>query len=175
MMRASIRFFGICVFVNVLFIWPTFVLAQTNLIDQTTTLDAGAQQRVRSLTAALTTQFDTVINRLINIASRIERRQTELEKSNYDTSLAKTYVASATSSLGFARSLSAQTNDLVQTATISAEPKKDWNKARAHILQTKQYILNAHNQLLRAVDALKKAPRTDLTATTTASSSANSE
>lgn len=123
--------------------------------EQRANLQPAAADRISGLVSKMNDRFEVVIARLQNIADRLASRGQKVNEVEANVAAADTYVTSAKEKLSEATALTAETDRMLQALLDSATPRENWTALRAHLAKIKSLIRGAHNDLLRALSALR--------------------
>jgi intracellular sulfur oxidation DsrE/DsrF family protein len=122
-----------------------------------TTLVARAQDRVTNLAANMSNRMEAVIERLQNIATRLESRMTKMSDSGVDTTAGAAALASAQLSLDAAVTEISDIDASVYAAVSSADARTGWTTLKAKFTSIKDFIKTAHSELRSSVSLVKEA------------------
>jgi hypothetical protein len=122
-----------------------------------TTLVARAQDRVTNLAANMSNRMEAVIERLQNIATRLESRMTKMSDSGVDTTASAAALASAQLSLDAAVTEISDIDASVYAAVSSADARTGWTTLKAKFTSIKDFIKTAHSELRSSVSLVKEA------------------
>tara|TARA_B100000508_G_scaffold141059_1_gene145730 strand:+ start:2307 stop:2984 length:678 start_codon:yes stop_codon:yes gene_type:complete len=120
-------------------------------------LQAQAQTRITNLAANMSNRMDAAIERLTNIADRLDSRIAKIQAEGVDTSAAEASLASARMSIDAAAAEIATIDTEVAAVVGSENVRTAWEGLKAKYQEIKNYIKTAHTELRNTVEALKTA------------------
>ena len=115
------------------------------------------QDRIYNLARNISSRLTASINRLQNIADRLDTRIAKEKNMGRDTTLAETKLNEAKQSLNEARSKQGELPS-VQRVLTSDTPRESFRTVRENFLATRDLLKKAHAQLTETVLLLKNAP-----------------
>jgi exonuclease VII small subunit len=120
-------------------------------------LEEVRQKRVLNLAANISNRMEAAIARLYDIVARFELRVAKLKAAGVDTAAAEAKIREASQALAEARGALSPIDTLVNDATTSTEPQKNWTDVRSTYQTTAQLIRASHQALREAIALLKTA------------------
>lgn len=123
-------------------------------------LSAEKHERVTNLARNLEARLGAAIERLGNVATRLESRMNKLDSEGIDTSIARNTLAQARLEINNARTAAQEMLNAFTTSTETETSRTIFVHGRTYFMDSISNIRNAHVHLRETVVLLKEAIRT---------------
>ncbi len=124
-------------------------------------LEDQRSKRVADFNQRMVTRFDASINRLENVASRLDSRLGKLAKDGKDVTDFRTALDGAKSKIASAKTALSEVKLSLETMVVSETPKADFEMARGKLDSVKDAIKQAHAALVDVINSIKGASKTE--------------
>ncbi len=131
---------------------------QTNIEQRRAALSDRARDRVTALADNISQKMSAAVTRMNQIITRFEARVAIFEQNGVDTAATSAKLNEAKNLLATAQdNINNQTNNLVDAAVASENPRENWAAAKAKFQETKTLLREAHTAIKDALQLLKSA------------------